>query len=615
MKLDSLIVLSLFWIKTIHCGDQVDVLKIANVPFPRSSGKPASVSAPFKQNIPEFTFCYRLLFEFYNDFWIDFIGAVRSEEQFHFREVFTYSNGMEVDGYQSGLTFLRRNVPGGGIGGLGAMPFWHHLAMPRTLETGQFHHFCTAYSSTKHKLHRYLDGLKVFSVDYTDEIENPLPSTLFELVKIGENFRGLFTELNIYSDFFAEEAMIAWTTRCNPEPGDIFTWDGNKVNISKEEGEEKIVTIIKMDKSEVCPDSSKTILEEKPTKAAGSNQKKRFKPRIMPNKSSLSSVLEYIEDHSLKSADMGKDMCFRLNGELMTVPQSEDEAKMMEKILRDYMRKKVSNNQTYIDENKVSVEIWVAGETSPTEQEKNEAVYSTSRVHKYAKNGVARYVHPITQETLSPLRPMLVPIHATDVRVPRYCITCIDTLNEPDKDSVWWREKDVYCINIVGLELKHNGVICQFSKEPTFRLRGLCKDALMDTQYKFAEFKQLDLRTKPNVATNKDKREYVGPKGWTISYNSTEGEWRMSHYHYTELTLTMLAKDVLPVGTHKWRVENNVCQEGETSVEILQLSACDEGQFTCDDGKCLDIAQRCNNIEERQVEERETFAHPSFSGM
>ena len=73
----------------------------------------------------------------------------------------------------------------------------------------------------------------------------------------------------------------------------------------------------------------------------------------------------------------------------------------------------------------------------------------------------------------------------------------------------------------------------------------------------------------------------------------------MSHYHYTELTLTMLAKDVLPVGTHKWRVENNVCQEGETSVEILQLSACDEGQFTCDDGKCLDISQRCNNIEVR----------------
>ena len=64
-----------------------------------------------------------------------------------------------------------------------------------------------------------------------------------------------------------------------------------------------------------------------------------------------------------------------------------------------------------------------------------------------------------------------------------------------------------------------------------------------------------------------------------------------------DLTLTMLDQDSLPVGRHKWLVENNVCNEGETSSEILQLSGCEEGQFTCDDGKCLEMSQRCNNIE------------------
>ena len=33
---------------------------------------------------------------------------------------------------------------------------------------------------------------------------------------------------------------------------------------------------------------------------------------------------------------------------------------------------------------------------------------------------------------------------------------------------------------------------------------------------------------------------------------------------------------------------NNVCNEGKTSTEVLQISGCSEGQFTCDDGKCLD---------------------------
>ena len=136
--------------------------------------------------------------------------------------------------------------------------------------------------------------------------------------------------------------------------------------------------------------------------------------------------------------------------------------------------------------------------------------------------------------------------------------------------------------------------ICTFSSEPTFTVRGLCKNAVMDTRYKFA----------PHIpgkvddwSTLSDYRGFIGPKGWIISRNRTDKRWRMTHYHYTDLTLTMLDTDALPVGRHKWRVDNNVCNEGRTSSEVLQLSGCTEGQFTCDDGKCLEISQRCNNKE------------------
>ena len=43
------------------------------------------------------------------------------------------------------------------------------------------------------------------------------------------------------------------------------------------------------------------------------------------------------------------------------------------------------------------------------------------------------------------------------------------------------------------------------------------------------------------------------------------------------------------VGRHKWMVENNVCSEGETSSMKLQISGCKKEQFTCDDGKYIDI--------------------------
>ena len=134
--------------------------------------------------------------------------------------------------------------------------------------------------------------------------------------------------------------------------------------------------------------------------------------------------------------------------------------------------------------------------------------------------------------------------------------------------------------------------ICVFNSEPTFTVRGLCKEANMDTQYKFE-----DHRPGPYGWHPLDYRSFVGPKGWIISRNLTDKKWRMTHYYYTTLTLTMMTKDALPVGKHKWLVENDVCNEGETSSQILQLSGCKEGQFTCDDGKCLDISQRCNSIE------------------
>ena len=81
---------------------QIDVLKISNVPFPNSGCcKPnhysAVVNAPFDTDIPEFTVCYRMLINSYNErdflhlgqlkmamdiiliFWIECVGNVEED--------------------------------------------------------------------------------------------------------------------------------------------------------------------------------------------------------------------------------------------------------------------------------------------------------------------------------------------------------------------------------------------------------------------------------------------------------------------------------------------------------------------------------------------------------
>ena len=103
---------------------------------------------------------------------------------------------------------------------------------------------------------------------------------MFETVLIGKNMRGLFTDLNIYSTFFGEQDMVNWTRGCEHHNGDIFSWDANKVNTTLEENDPKDVTIIKIDKNEICLDpNTKNIDIQKPSRSGGKIEKNRFNPR------------------------------------------------------------------------------------------------------------------------------------------------------------------------------------------------------------------------------------------------------------------------------------------------------------------------------------------------
>ena len=109
--------------------------------------------------------------------------------------------------------------------------------------------------------------------------------------------------------------------------------------------------------------------------------------------------------------------------------------------------------------------------------------------------------------------------------------------------------------------LRISQFVCSFEKAPTFSVRGLCKESVMDIQYKFAEQNAMD-QTKIQGIQEwglDSTRSYVGPKGWKITRSPDDKLWRMKHRSYQDLTLTMLDIDTLPIGRHQWMVEKNVC--------------------------------------------------------
>ena len=173
--------------------------------------------------------------------------------------------------------------------------------------------------------------------------------------------RGLYTDLNIYSSFFTEEDMIAWTTSCDVAEGDIFSWDASKVKPVPTMGQN--VSFVRMEKAEVCPDPNKKIEKQKLTKSGEGQEKKRFQPKIKQHKTFVGLVLEFIESTILKDIEHAKDMCYRHDGELVTVPQNEEEESVLSKLVENFVMKKVSNNRTYLKDNDFALRYWLAGES------------------------------------------------------------------------------------------------------------------------------------------------------------------------------------------------------------------------------------------------------------
>ena len=187
-----LVGLLLIFLRTCHGQEHFDVLKISNVTFPLQIKPVASLNVGYTRSISEFTFCYRILVESYNDGYMPFFIAWKPveergnyEESTFFVESTTFFSGFELQGFQAGFNFLYRNIPGGGIGNR-SMPIWHHLVLARFIEPGKWGHFCTSYSSIEHIYHKYQDGHKVFSYRFTDEVEGSFPPAMFDNLEIAQ---------------------------------------------------------------------------------------------------------------------------------------------------------------------------------------------------------------------------------------------------------------------------------------------------------------------------------------------------------------------------------------------------------------------------------------------
>ena len=133
----------------------------------------------------------------------------------------------------------------------------------------------------------------------------------------------------------------------------------------------------------------------------------------------------------------------------------------------------------------------------------------------------------------------------------------------------------------------HYGCPCQFSRQPILRLRGLCggEQSLLDTTYLPKQI-------------NPKNMMLLGLYSANITYDEQTSQWTLSSSKSNISAVSTSNKVTYAIGKQIWKISGDSykCNEGETYSTRLKLTGCRDGQFTCEDGQCIRMEERCDQL-------------------
>jgi len=169
--------------------------------------------------------------------------------------------------------------------------------------------------------------------------------------------------------------------------------------------------------------------------------------------------------------------------------------------------------------------------------------------------------------------------------------SCIAVNTDTREEGVW---RDCY----TGELLRHNGswfdsdckddmaCLCDRKTDLYVRLRGLnCTTTAIDRLY-----------LPKNFAEDFNEFVFMGDRDTRIAPDGTG--WRISVLQQNNLTgVRKTATNSFPLGKSKWTIKGDPeCFEGKPYNLSLQLTSCKEDKFTCDDGLCIPMEERCDQF-------------------
>ena len=128
--------------------------------------------------------------------------------------------------------------------------------------------------------------------------------------------------------------------------------------------------------------------------------------------------------------------------------------------------------------------------------------------------------------------------------------------------------------------------MCTHKPRRYLEFKGLCPSSAIGHYYKPV-----------GNLTDSRKLNFQGLTQTLISYNDEENAWILDVMDTNVRGVSRATHASFALGKHNWTIKGDKgCNAGKSYVTELKMSGCQAGNFTCNDGQCVSMDQRCNQL-------------------
>ena len=136
---------------------------------------------------------------------------------------------------------------------------------------------------------------------------------------------------------------------------------------------------------------------------------------------------------------------------------------------------------------------------------------------------------------------------------------------------------------------------------PMIKIRGLCPSSILRTKNP-----NIGLRFTPQQSpTTFRGTSFIGGMATDIFWGMSG--WTIGNSVFNVTATSTASYNSYALGMNEWYVvgDDKNCYKGENYTIKLKLSGCQDGEFTCNDGQCISMEQRCDQLPDCEDESDE----------